>query len=60
MGLFGNNGSEANRSPKHWDKSENKTRDTPNKDIDVPSPQDNDGNSSWWHKPDSSNNNKKK
>lgn len=51
---------EANRSPKYWDKRENKSRDAKNKDIDVKSPQGNDGNSSWWGKPDNSNKNPKK
>lgn len=40
--------------------SEPDPKNNDNKDIDVPSPQGNDGNSSWWFKPDQSNVNKKK
>lgn len=51
---------EANKMPSFWDQRVNKARDSTNKDIDVKAPQGNDGNSSWWHKPDSSNKNPKK
>lgn len=47
---------EANRSPKYWDKRENKTRDTKNKpkagdqhrNMDTKNPE----NPPWWGKPD--------